>query len=236
LIDLYTWPTSNGHKVHIMLEECGLEWAAHPVRIGFGEQFAPEFLAFSPNNKTPAMIDRDGPGGTEIRMFESGAILIYLAEKTGRFLPGDPHQRYDVMQWLMFQMSTVGPMLGQTHFFHKYAPDHFDRDGLTIGINRYVGEANRIYNILDNRLGEAEWLAAGEYSIADMAVWPWLRAPDFQGVEIDKYPNVQRWQAQIAERPAVQRALLVLEENNRSTPHNDDQWEIMFGSIQYQRR
>jgi GST-like protein len=145
LIDLYTWPTSNGHKVHIMLEECGL-----------GEQFAPEFLAFSPNNKTPAMIDRDGPGAREIRLFESGAVLIYLAEKTGRFLPDDPHVRYDVMQWLMSQMSTVGPMLGQTHFFYKYAPDHFDRNGLTIGINRYVGEANRIYNILDNRLGARE--------------------------------------------------------------------------------
>ena len=236
MIDLYTWPTSNGHKVHIMCEECGLDYTPHPIRIGRGEQFEPEFLSFSPNNKTPAMIDRDGPDGQEVRMFESGAILIYLADKTGRFLPRDTLKHYDTIQWLMFQMSTVGPLLGQSHFFNKYAPDQFDPSDLRIGQNRYTGESNRTYNILDRQLGEHEWVAADEYTIADMAVWPWLRAPQFQGVEIAEYPNVKRWQDVIAERPAVQKALTVLEESNRHTAHNDDEWEIMFGSIQYQRR
>lgn len=236
MIDLYTWPTSNGHKVHIMLEECGLPYTAHPIQIGRGEQFAPEFLAFSPNNKTPAMIDRDGPDGQEVRMFESGAILIYLGEKTGRFLPAEPLPRYETMQWLMFQMAHVGPMLGQAHFFLKYGPDHFEVERLKIGQDRYRNEANRIYNVLDRQLASNKYLAAGDYTIADMAVWPWLRAPQFQGVDIDEYPHVKRWRTMIGERPAVAKALRVLEDNNRHASHNDDEWEIMFGSIQYQRR
>lgn len=236
MIDLYTWPTSNGHKVHIMLEECGLAYTAHPVCIGRGEQFEPEFLALSPNNKTPAMIDRDGPDGAEVRMFESGAILIYLAEKTGQFLPTEAPARYDVMQWLMFQMAHVGPLLGQAHFFLKYGPDHFEAEKLAIGQDRYRNEANRLYNVLDRRLADREHLAADRYTIADMAVFPWLRAPDFQGVNVDDYPHVKRWRAMIGERPAVQKALTVLEDNNRQTVHNDDEWDIMFGAIQYQRR
>ena len=236
MIDLYTWPTSNGHKVHIMLEECGLDWTAHPVRIGRGEQFAPEFLRISPNNKTPAMVDRDGPDGQEVAVFESGAILIYLAEKTGLFLPASGAARYDVLQWLMFQMANVGPMLGQAHFFLKYAPDHFDTGLLGVGQNRYRNEANRIYNVLDRHLATREHVAADAYTIADMAIWPWLRAPAFQGVDLGDYPHVARWHAAIAERPAVQRALMTLEENNRRSVHNDDEWEIMFGAIQYQRR
>ena len=236
MIDLYTWPTSNGHKVHIMLEECGLAYTAHPVCIGRGEQFDPEFLKFSPNNKTPAMIDRSEPNGEEITMFESGAILIYLAEKTGRFLPAKGKDRYDVMQWLMFQMSTVGPMLGQAHFFIKYGPDHFDVSKLDVGQNRYRSESNRIYNVLDKRLKDRTFVAADAYTIADMAIWPWLRAPQFQGVDIEDYPNVKRWREMIAERPAVQKALTVLQDNVRLSAHNDQEWEIMFGKIQYQRR
>jgi len=236
MIDVYSWPTSNGHKVHIMLEECGLPYTAHPVVIGKGEQFKPEFLKISPNNKTPAIIDRDGPGGREVSVFESGAILFYLAEKTGRFFPADPVKRTDTMQWLMFQMSTVGPFLGQAHYFYKYGPDHFPREKLEVGINRYVRQANRIYNVMDLHLADREWFAAGEYTIADMAVFPWVRMPAFHGVEIDEYPNVKRWREQVAARPAVQRALEVLKEHNRFTPHTDEEWEIQFGSIQYQRR
>lgn len=236
MIDLYTWPTSNGHKVHIMLEECGLPYTAHPVCIGRGEQFAETFLQFSPNNKTPAMIDRNGPDGEEVRIFESGAILTYLAEKTGQFLPKHGTRRYDVMQWLMFQMASVGPMLGQAHFFIKYGPDHFPLDKLEVGHHRYRNESNRIYNVLDKRLRDNEFIAAGAYTIADMAIFPWLRAPQFQGVDIEDYPHVKRWRTMISERPAVKKALTVLSDNNRLGAHNDNEWEIMFGSIQYQRR
>ena len=235
-IKVYSWPTPNGHKVHIMLEECGLPYRAHPIVIGKGEQFQPSFLKISPNNKTPAMIDRDGPGGKEISVFESGAILFYLAEKSGRFFPTEPMKRYDTMQWLMFQMSTVGPYLGQAHYFYKYGPDHFERDKLEVGINRYVRQANRIYNVMDIHLADREWFAAGEYTIADMAVFPWLRMPTFHGVEIEQYPNVKRWRDKVAVRPAVLRALEVLKEHNRFTKHSDEEWEIQFGSIQYQRR
>jgi GST-like protein len=236
MIDLYTWPTSNGHKVHIMLEECGLPYKAHPIVIGKGEQFQPAFLKISPNNKTPAMIDRDGPGGKEISLFESGAILFYLAEKTGRFSPAEPMKRHDTMQWLMFQMSSVGPMLGQAHYFYKYGPDHFERARLEIGIDRYVRQSNRLYNVMDLHLAGREWFAAGEYTIADMAVYPWLRMPSFHGVEIEEYPNVKRWRDKIAARPAVQRALEVLKEHNRFAKHTDAEWDIQFGATQYARR
>ena len=182
------------------------------------------------------MIDRDGPDGQEVSVFESGAILLYLAEKTQSFLPQDTLGRYETMQWLMFQMASVGPMLGQAHFFIKYGPDHFDNDKLKIGQNRYRNESNRIYNVLDRQLADREYLAAQMFSIADMAVFPWLRAPHFQGVDIDEYPNVKRWRYSISQRPAVKKALIVLEDNNRHAVHNDDEWEIMFGSIQYQRR
>jgi GST-like protein len=236
MIDLYTWPTSNGHKVHIMLEECGLPYKAHPIVIGKAEQFQPWFLKISPNNKTPAMIDRDGPDGKQISLFESGAILFYLAEKSGRFLPSEPHKRHDAMQWLMFQMSSVGPMLGQAHYFYKYGPDHFERDKLEVGISRYVRQAERLYNVMDLHLADHEWFAAAEYTIADMAVYPWLRMPAFHGVDIDQFPNVKRWRDRISQRPAVLRALEVLKQNNRLAKHTDEEWDIQFGSIQYQRR
>ena len=181
MIDCYTWPTPNGHKVHIMLEECGLEWTVHPINIMEGDQFDPAFLKISPNNKMPAIVDADGPGGQEIAVFESGAILIYLADKTGRFLPTDPRPRYDALQWLMWQMGGIGPMLGQAHHFNNYAPQRFERAKLQYGIDRYVNEANRLYGVLDKRLDGRDWVAAGTYTIADMAIFPWLRFPENQG-------------------------------------------------------
>jgi GST-like protein len=236
MIDVYTWPTPNGHKVHIMLHETELEHAIHPINIQAGDQFGEDFLRISPNNKMPAIIDRDGPDGREISVFESGAILLYLADKSGRFLPRAPHAYYDVMQWLMFQMASVGPMLGQAHHFNAYAPERFEREKLEYGIERYVNEANRIYGVLDRRLADREWVAAGEYTIADMAIMPWLRDPAKQGVEIDHYPNVQRWRDAIWARPQVAEALETLVEHRRkSNAHSDQAWEIMYGKTQSQQ-
>ena len=179
MIDLYTWPTPNGHKVHIMLEETGLDYEVIPVDIGQGDQFDPKFLRISPNNKMPAIVDRDGPGGEPYPMFESGAILMYLAEKTGRFMPQETAARYRVVQWLMFQMGHIGPMLGQAHHFRAYAPEQ-----IPYAVERYTNEANRLYDVLDKRLGESAWLAGDAYSIADIAVFPWLRSHERQGVEL----------------------------------------------------
>lgn len=233
MLDVYTWPTPNGHKVHIMLHEAGLEHNIVPVNIQEGEQFAPDFLKISPNNKMPALVDSDGPGGQPISVFESAAILIYLAEKTGRFLPRDGSERYDVMQWLMFQMGSVGPMLGQAHHFHAYAPERVERGKLQYGIDRYVNEANRIYGVIDRRLAGREWIAAGEYTIADMAIMPWLRDPAKQGVEISGYPNLRRWRDRIWERPAVAAALETLSDRRRKdNAHSDKAWEIMYGKTQ----
>jgi GSH-dependent disulfide-bond oxidoreductase len=164
LIDLYTWPTPNGHKVHIMLEETGLDYKVHPIDIGAGEQFNPEFLAISPNNKIPAMVDSDGPGGKRMALAESGAMLFYLASKTGKFLPKDLRARWDVMQWVMFQMGHIGPMLGQAHHFLQYAPEKIE-----YAMNRYRNEASRLYGVLDKRVQGNEWIAGNEYSIADMS-------------------------------------------------------------------
>ena len=170
MIDLYTWPTPNGHKIHIMLEEIGLDYRVIPIDIGAGDQFKPEFLKISPNNKMPAIVDPEGPDGQPISLFESGAILIYLAEKTGRFLPTEPRARFLVLQWLMFQMGHIGPMLGQVHHFLRYAPEK-----IPYAMDRYSNEAKRLYGVLDKRLGEVEFLAGDDYTIADMAVWPWVR-------------------------------------------------------------
>lgn len=233
MIDCYTWPTPNGHKVHIMLEECGLEWTVHPVNIQEGAQFDPEFLRISPNNKMPAIVDRDGPGGAEISVFETGAILVYLADKTGRFLPAEPAGRYDALQWLMWQMGGVGPMLGQAHHFHNYAPERFPRETLQYGIDRYVNEANRLYGVLEKRLAGRDWVAAGEYTIADMAIFPWLRFPENQGVEIDDYPKVKSWRDRIWARPAVLKALETLAESRRAGPgYSDKAWEMLYGKTQ----
>jgi GST-like protein len=230
MIDLYTWPTPNGHKVHIMLEEVGLEYKVIPINIGRGDQFDPEFLKISPNNKMPAMVDRGGPDGKPYSLFESGAILMYLAEKTGQFMPEATAARYLVIQWLMFQMGTVGPMLGQAHHFRSYAPEP-----MPYAVDRYTNEARRIYNVIDTRLADHEYLA-GDYSIADMAAFPWVRIHERQGIDLDEIPNFGRWLEAIEARPAVQRGLEVLKEERRKPEGMDEKAkEILFGATQYQR-
>lgn len=230
MIDLYTWPTPNGHKVHIMLEETGLEYKVIPVNIGTGEQFEPEFLKLSPNNKMPAMIDHDGPGGEAFALAESGAMLMYLGEKTGRFYPSEMRPRYVVNQWLMTQMGHVGPMLGQVHHFRNYAPEK-----IPYAVDRYVNEARRLYRVLDRRL-EAEEYLAGDYSIADMATFPWVRIHENQGVDIEEYPSLKRWIEAIAARPAVQRGVAVLADRRRQGAMSEQERENLFGSAQYVRR
>jgi GST-like protein len=195
MIDVYSWPTPNGHKVHIMLEECGLEYKVHPINIGAGDQFGDDFLKISPNNKIPAIVDSNGPDGEPISLFESGAILLYLAGKTGKFLPEDVRGKYEALQWLMFQMGGVGPMLGQAHHFRIYAPEKIE-----YAVNRYTNEARRLYGVIDTQLSRHEWLAGDQYTIADIATFPWLRSWQNQGVELDDYPNLKRWFNAIAER------------------------------------
>jgi GSH-dependent disulfide-bond oxidoreductase len=230
MIDVYSWATPNGHKVHIMLEECGLPYRAIPVDIGAGEQFRPEFLAISPNNKIPAIVDPEGPDGQPVSLFESGAILVYLAGKTGRFLPKSDRGRYEVLQWLMFQMGGVGPMLGQAHHFRIYAPEK-----IGYAIDRYTNEARRLYGVIDKRLSGSKWLGGAEYSIADIATFPWIRSWQNQGVQIADYPHLHKWFDTIAARPAVQRGVQVLAD--RRKPLVDDKArEALFGQTQYTRR
>jgi len=230
LIEVYSWPTPNGHKVHIMLEECGLPYRVHAVDIGAGEQFQAEFLAISPNNKIPAITDPDGPDGQPISLFESGAILQYLAEKTGQFLPNDAHQRWAVQQWLMFQMASVGPMLGQTHHFRIYAPEKID-----YAIQRFTKEARRLYGVMDKALSSRSHIAGDQLSIADFAIFPWLRSWQNQGIEWSEFPHLKAWFDRIGERPAVQRAVQVLAERRR--PLLDDKARTaLFGDQQYQKR
>ena len=230
MIDLYSWATPNGHKVHIMLEECGLSYRVHPVDIGAGEQFAPAFLAISPNNKIPAMTDSDGPDGKPISLFESGAMLLYLAGKTGRFLGKTDRERYETLQWLMFQMGGVGPMLGQTHHFRNYAPEKIE-----YAINRYTNETRRLYGVMDRQLGRTEHIAGKAYTIADMAIWPWLRNWAGQGQNMDDHPNLKRWFEAIGERPAVKRGVRVLADL-RKPVMDDKAKEILFGATQYAKR
>ena len=203
MIDLYTWRTPNGRKVSIMLEEVDLPYAAHPIDIGKDEQFAPDFLAISPNNKIPAIVDRDGPGGGPYSVFESGAILLYLSEKAGgRFLPRDARPRYDVMQWLMFQMGGVGPMFGQAHHFIRA------REAVPYAIERYKNEAKRLYGVMEKRLSAYEYLA-GEYSVADIATYPWVGRHEMHQVDLADFPQVKRWFDAVSARPAVQRGMKV---------------------------
>lgn len=230
MIEVYSWPTPNGHKVHIMLEECGLAYRVHPVDIGAGAQFAPPFLAISPNNKIPALTDPDGPHGQPISLFESGAILLYLAGKTGRLLPEDVVAKYEVLQWLMLQVSGVGPMLGQAHHFRIYAPEK-----IAYAIDRYTREAQRLYGVLNKRLAQATYLGGPEYSIADIALFPWLRSWKNQGVEMSDYPHLKGWFDEIGKRPAVQRGVAVLGDLRR--PLTDDEArEALFGVRQLQQR
>jgi len=230
MIDVYTWATPNGHKVHIMLEECGLPYTVHAVNIGAGDQFRPEFLAISPNNKIPAIVDSDGPDGLPISLFESGAILVYLASKTGSFLPKPDRKKFEVLEWLMFQMGGVGPMLGQAHHFRMYAPEK-----LPYAIDRYSNEARRLYNVIDKRLARSEWLGCDEYSIADIATWPWLRSWKNQGIVLEEYPHLKSWFERIEARPAVQRGVQVLADQRRQLT-DDKARDILFGKTQYERR
>jgi len=231
MIDLYNWPTPNGHKIHIMLEETGLRYRVHAVNIRAGDQFKPAFLKISPNNRIPAIIDHDGPDGKPISLFESGAILLYLASKTGKFLPLDMHARWSCVQWLMWQMGGIGPMFGQANHFRQYAVEK-----IPYAVERYTNEANRLTHVLDKRLGEAPYLAGDEYSIADMAVFPWMRNADRRGINMAENPHAQRWFDAINARPAVQRALKVLSEVNNAAPHDEKSRDIMFGKTQFQRR
>ncbi len=201
MIDLYTWSTPNGHKAQIMLEETGLDYDLHPVNLGEDEQHAPEYLAINPNGKIPAIIDRDGPGGEALPMFESGAILLYLAEKSRSFLPTEPQPCWQAISWLMFQMGGIGPMLGQAGYFRNLAPEP-----VPAAIERYTREAERLFGVVDHRLAEAEFLA-GEYSIADIACFPWMRVHQRLGIDVEDYPNVAGWLQTINARPAVKRGL-----------------------------
>jgi GSH-dependent disulfide-bond oxidoreductase len=230
MIEVHSWATPNGHKVHIMLEECGLPYRAIPVNIGAGDQFEPDFLAISPNNKIPAIVDPDGPDGQPISMFESGAILLYLASKTGRFLPADTRGRFQVLEWLMFQMGSIGPMLGQTHHFRIYAPEK-----IGYAIERYTNEARRLYRVMDRRLAKTRYIAGPEYSIADIAIFPWLRSWKNQGIDWTEFPHLKGWFDEIAARPAVQRGVEVLA-NLRKPLAGDKEREVLFGALQYQRR
>ena len=229
MIEVYSWATPNGHKVHIMLEECGLPYRVHAVDIGAGDQFKPEFLAISPNNKIPAIVDSDGPDGKPISLFESGAILIYLAAKTGRFLPEDVRGRYEALQWLMFQMGSIGPMLGQTHHFRIYAPEKIE-----YAVNRYTNEARRLYAVLDKRLANSTYVGGPAYGIADIAIFPWLRSWKNQGIEWNDYPHLKGWFDEIGKRPAVMRGVEVLADRRRSIT-DDQSREVLFGQRQYAR-
>jgi GSH-dependent disulfide-bond oxidoreductase len=230
MIQLYSWATPNGHKIHIMLEECGLKYEVIPVNIGAGDQFKPDFLKISPNNKMPAIIDTDGPDGKPISIFESGAILIYLAAKTGKFMPKSDRDKYSVLQWLMFQMGGVGPMLGQNHHFRTYAPEK-----LPYAIDRYTNEAKRIYGVIDRQLAANPYIAGKTYTIADMAIYPWLRNWKNQGIELSDFPHLKKWFDGLEKRPAVQRGCQMLTELRKPITGEKER-EILFGKQQYEKR
>ncbi len=230
MIEVYSWPTPNGHKVHVMLEECALPYKAIAVDIGKGDQFRSDFLAISPNNKVPAIVDPDGPDGEAISLFESGAILLYLASKTGRFLPRTTRAKFEVLQWLMFQMGGVGPMLGQAHHFRIYAPEK-----IPYAFDRYTNEAKRLYGVMNKRLAKSKYLGGPEYSIADIATFPWLRSWKNQGIDWDDHPHLKGWFDEIAERPAVKRGVEVLAGLRK--PLSDDKARaVLFGTEQYKAR
>ena len=223
-IELYYWPTPNGWKITIMLEECGLPYTVLPVNIGKGDQFKPEFLSISPNNKMPAIVDHEGPGGKPISVFESGAILQYLGRKTGKFYPQDERARVEVDQWLFWQMGGFGPMLGQAHHFRIYSPEK-----IPYAIDRYTNETHRLYGVLNKRLADREFVA-GEYSIADMAIAPWAKLWERQGQNIDEFPHAKRWLETVLARPAVQRGIAVSSEERGKTDLTDPAVQaILFG-------
>ena len=230
MIEVYSWATPNGHKVHIMLEECGLPYKALAVDIGAGDQFKPDFLAISPNNKIPAIVDPDGPDGKPISLFESGAILLYLAAKTGRFMPADVRGKYEVLEWLMFQMGGVGPMLGQAHHFRIYAPEK-----IPYAVDRYTNEAKRLYGVMNKRLAKAKYIGGNDYSIADIAIFPWLRSWKNQGIDWNDFPHLRGWFDEVSARPAVMRGVEVLA-TLRKPLVDDKSREALFGRTQYQQR
>jgi GST-like protein len=225
MIDLYYWPTPNGHKMTIFLEEAKLEYTIHPVNIGKGEQFKPEFLAIAPNNRIPAIVDRaPADGGEPIAMFESGAILLYLADKIERFIPRDLRARLDCIQWLFWQMANLGPLAGQNHHFVHYAPER-----LQYAIDRYVNETGRLYAVLNKRLADREFIV-GDYSIADIASYPWV-LPERQSQNIDEFPHLKRWKEAIKARPATERAYALGKEINPkpAATRTDEEKKILFG-------
>lgn len=230
MIDVYSWATPNGHKVHIMLEECRLPYRVHAVNIGAGDQFKPDFLKISPNNRIPAITDSEGPDGKPISLFESGAILLYLAAKTGRFLPDTDRQKFEVLQWLMFQMGGVGPMLGQNHHFRLYAPEKIE-----YAINRYTAEARRLYGVMDRQLQKRKYIAGKQYSIADIAIYPWLRNWQNQGIDWADFPHLKEWFDRIDSRPAVQRGVKVLADLRKPLTDATAR-DALFGVGQYDRR
>jgi GST-like protein len=229
MIDVWTWPTPNGHKVHITLEELGLPYTVIPVNIGKGDQFRPEFLAITPNHRIPAIVDHDGPGGQPITLFESAAIMMYLSEKAGgKLIPKDAAGRYACLQWMMFQMGGVGPMFGQYNHFANYAVEK-----IPYAIQRYTNEVQRLHRVLEKRLVEAPYLAGAEYSLADIITFPWIRNPERRNIDLNDYPHVKRWHDAIAARPAVQRGVAVLAENQRKGAMTDAERENMFGKTQF---
>ena len=230
-IEVWTWPTPNGHKVHIALEELGLPYRVVPVNIGAGEQFSPEFLAITPNHRIPAIVDPEGPGGKRFTLFESGAILIYLAEKAGALIPKDPAERYTCLEWLMFQMGGIGPMFGQYGHFHNYAPEK-----IPYAMERYAKEVTRLHGVLEKRLSQSAYLAGADYSIADIAAFPWVRFPERRNIDLAQYPAVKRWHDAVAARPAVQRGVQVLADRQRRGAMTDAERENLFGSRQFQAR
>ena len=231
MIDFYYWTTPNGHKVTLFLEETGVDYNIKPINISKGEQFAPAFLKIAPNNRIPAILDHAPTGGGEpIGIFESGAILLYLADKTNQFIPQDIRGRNECLQWLFWQMGGLGPMAGQNHHFVQYAPEQ-----LPYAIDRYVKETSRLYGVLNKHLSDGREYICGDYSIADMAIYPWTRNWKNQGIEINDYPNFKRWFEMIGKRPAVQRGVEVLTAL-RKPLHDDKAREQLFGSSQYQKR
>ena len=229
MIDLYYWPTPNGHKITIFLEETGLEYRIVPVNIREGDQFKPEFLKISPNNRMPAIVDSGGPGGKPISLFESGAILLYLGEKTGKLLPSEIRARYEVVQWLMFQMANIGPMFGQRGHFLRAAPEK-----IPYAIERYTNESRRLLDVMDRRLGQSAYLA-GDYSIADIATYPWVVGVRREPEQLESRPNFKRWLDAISQRPAVKRGLAVMA-GMPQQPLDDKARSILYGAKQFERR
>lgn len=214
MIDLYYWTTPNGHKVSLFLEEAGLPYKVHPINIGQGDQFKPDFLKIAPNNRIPAIVDQSPTdGGAPISLFESGAILLYLAEKTGQFLPQDLRGRQEALQWLFWQMGGLGPMAGQNHHFSQFAPEK-----IPYAIKRYVDETARLYGVLDRRLADRSFVAGADYSIADMAIYPWIVSHKWQSQRLEDFPHVQRWFNSIKERPATVRAYELVQKVNPPKP------------------